>query len=583
MFIKKMAAWTRNLRRNRRRTTVAKSYTRLCTLLDLEDRRMLASILGTAEAFAVLAGSAVTNTGATSITGDVGIWPGTSITGFGTVAHTGTVHNTDPVAMQAEADNATAYNGLAAMPLNTNLTGQNLGGLTLASGVYHFNSTAQLTGTLTLDAQGNNNAYWVFQVESGLTTAINSSVLVVNAGSNGGSDDGIFWQVGSSATLGSAAAFKGNILALASITLGTAATISNGRTLAQSGNVTMQSNTIVNVGPNGGSGYTGGLEFVNGRVVPINHAPVLNAAKSPALTASNVNSGYAFGAVGTLVSKLVDFPTPSGQVDNVTDVDRGAVLGIAVTLAPQDHGVGYFSTDNGAHWTFIGVLGPRATRLLAADTMTRIYFKPDAGFSGLVSNAFNFRAWDRTTGTNGGLVNSTVNGGRTSLSTVEDTITINVIRNSAPTLDSNKSPVLNSVAHDSGNPVGAVGTLVSMLVDFAGPLHNVSDIDAGAKLGIAVTALDTAHGMWFYSRNNGATWLATGAVSNTLARCLAADTATRVYFKPNAGYQGLLATAITFRAWDRTFGSNGDVLTTIDNGGITTFSSGTDTASLSVT
>ena len=111
------------------------------------------------------------------------------------------------------------------------MTGQNLGGLTLTPGVYHFDSSAQLTGTLTLNAEGNNNAYWVFQIGSTLTTASGSSVTVTNFGSNGGSDDGVFWQVGSSATLGTATSFEGNILALASITLDTAATILNGRAL----------------------------------------------------------------------------------------------------------------------------------------------------------------------------------------------------------------------------------------------------------------------------------------------------------------------------------------------------------------
>ena len=112
----------------------------------------------------------------------------------------------------AQSDANTAYNGLAAMPSNTNLTGQDLGGLTLTSGVYTFNNSAQLTGTLTLNAQGLNNAYWVFQIGSTLTTASMSAINIINVGSNGGSDDGLFWQVGSSATLGTTTAFEGNIL-----------------------------------------------------------------------------------------------------------------------------------------------------------------------------------------------------------------------------------------------------------------------------------------------------------------------------------------------------------------------------------
>ena len=108
----------------------------------------------------------------------------------------------------------TAYNDLAGQACDTNLTGQDLGGKTLTPGVYCFNTSAQLTGDLVLDAQGNPAAVWIFQMGSTLTTASNASVVVIN----GGSSCNVFWQVGSSATLGTGTAFKGNILALASIT-----------------------------------------------------------------------------------------------------------------------------------------------------------------------------------------------------------------------------------------------------------------------------------------------------------------------------------------------------------------------------
>ena len=228
------------------------------------------SILNSAENFGVLGGSAVTNTGLTTITGDLGVYPGSSITGLGSITLTGTVHPTDAVAQLAQAHLTTAYNGLAAMAVNGNLTGQDLGGLTLFSGVYHFNSSAQLTGTLKLDAQGNNNAYWVFQIGSTLTTASGSTVQVINLGTNNGFDDGVFWQVGSSATLNTSTVFEGNILALASITLDTGATIDDGRALAQTGAVTMDTNVVSIVYPNGGPGYSGGLEYdQSGNVVPV--------------------------------------------------------------------------------------------------------------------------------------------------------------------------------------------------------------------------------------------------------------------------------------------------------------------------
>jgi type VI secretion system secreted protein VgrG len=186
----------------------------------------------------------------------------------------GTTYAGGPVAAQAQSDLTTAYNGLAGMSGATDLSGHILGSAgydTLTSGVYKFTSSAQLSGTLTLDAQGKSNAFWVFQIVSDLITASNSVVQVINRGTNDGKDDGVFWQVGSSATLGTGTTFEGNILALTSIGLDTGATIGNGRALARNGEVTLDDNIISNVCPNGGPGYSGGLMYAadNTTVVPV--------------------------------------------------------------------------------------------------------------------------------------------------------------------------------------------------------------------------------------------------------------------------------------------------------------------------
>ena len=165
-------------------------------------------------------------------------------------------------------------------------------------------------------------------------------------------------------------------------------------------------------------------------------------------------------------------------------------------------------------------------------------------------------------------------------------VSIRPAPNVAPVLDDSRTPVLSPTTEDAGAPSGAVGTLVSSLVDLAvpsGQVDNVTDPNAGAALGIAVTGADTANGSWWYSVNNGSSWLALGGVSNTNARLLVADGSTRLYFQPNANYNGSMPNALTFRAWDRTSGANGGTADTSTNGGTSAFSTATDTASLSVT
>lgn len=188
--------------------------------------------LGTAGAFAVLASSAVTNTGTSVIAGDVGVSPGTAITGFppGVLIFPATQHPGDGTAAAAQSALALAYMNASNQASTQNLSGQDLGGKTLGPGVYTFNSSAQLTGTLTLSGTG----FYIFQIGSTLTTASASVVAAIN----GADAASIFWQVGSSATLGTGSTFIGNILADISITTTTSVAMA-GRLLALNGAVTM--------------------------------------------------------------------------------------------------------------------------------------------------------------------------------------------------------------------------------------------------------------------------------------------------------------------------------------------------------
>lgn len=214
------------------------------TILLLPFRAEAAAVLvdlGTASPFAVLAGSTLTNTGSSVVTGSLGLSPGSSITGFppGTVIG-GSIHNADAVAVQAQNDLTAAFVSAMTQPCGTALTGQDLGGLNLTPGVYCFANSAQLTGALTLNSLADPASVFVFQIGSTLTTASNSSV----AFTNGGKGARVFWQIGSSATLGTTTNFAGNILALSSITLTTGSTINCGRALARNGAVTMDTNVV---------------------------------------------------------------------------------------------------------------------------------------------------------------------------------------------------------------------------------------------------------------------------------------------------------------------------------------------------
>lgn len=194
--------------------------------------------LGSTAPFGVLAATTVTTIPTTTINGDLGVHPGDSVTGEPIV--NGTLHLADPIAAQAKLDLTTAYNDAAGRVVDAVTVAGNLGGQTLAPGLYKSATSLEISsGDLTLDAQGDEDGVWIFQMGSTLVTTVGRQVIL----SGGARAENIFWQVGSSATIGGSSVFKGNILADQSITMGTGA-ILDGRALARNGEVALDANTI---------------------------------------------------------------------------------------------------------------------------------------------------------------------------------------------------------------------------------------------------------------------------------------------------------------------------------------------------
>lgn len=199
-------------------------------------------VLGAAADFAVLAGSSISNTGATSVTGDLGLSPGSSVGGFPPGILVGTQHINDAIANQAKLDLTTAYNEAAGRTCTDIVTlSGNIGGLTLTPGLYKSTSSLAISsGDLTFDAKGNTNAVFIIQIASTLTTTSGRKVIL----SGGASASNIYWQVGSSATFGTTSVFKGTVMAIEAITFNTGATL-DGRSLARTSAIVMAGNTIV--------------------------------------------------------------------------------------------------------------------------------------------------------------------------------------------------------------------------------------------------------------------------------------------------------------------------------------------------
>jgi len=249
-----------------KRITAGIAFTVALTFLQLDATANPVFVnLGTAKDFAILAGSGITVTGPTTITGNIGTFPTTTITGFGNVTLNGTNNAGNAVTQLAKNDLVTAYNDAAGRSSNVTYGGGfDLVGHTLTSGVYTDSSSLFLSGTLTLDAQGDPSAVWIFQTGSTLITTSNSTIDLIG----GAQACHVFWQVGTSATLGTGTDFAGNVLAMTSITLNTGATV-DGRLLALNGAITLDNNTITrsvcnSTNPGGGSGGSGGTAVPDG-------------------------------------------------------------------------------------------------------------------------------------------------------------------------------------------------------------------------------------------------------------------------------------------------------------------------------
>lgn len=223
--------------------------------------------MGSAGNYAVLGASTVTSTGLTDLIGNLGLSPGTSITGFPPGTVNGTINAGNAAADQAQADSLAAYNDLLTQVCDFDLTGFDLGGLTLTPGVYCFDTSAQLTGILTLDGEGNPNAVFVFKMGTTFITAAGSSVVRINAATA----CNLFYQVGSSATVGTATELQGTMIAFTDITLNTSANLL-GRAIALNGAVTLDTNSVTrcNIGPSAASVNLGGrITTAQGHGIPL--------------------------------------------------------------------------------------------------------------------------------------------------------------------------------------------------------------------------------------------------------------------------------------------------------------------------
>jgi len=308
-----------------------------------------------------------------------------------------------------------------------------------------------------------------------------------------------------------------------------------------------------------GDGGTSAAKTVTVKVIAVNDAPVLNAALNPKLASIAEDNR---SSPGTLVSSLL--------VGAVTDPDKGASRGIAVTAASRSNGDWQYSRDGGKNWVDFGT--PSGTKALLIPAFARVRFVPKLDFNGQVK--LYYKAWDQTEVSVGGTLNvSTHSGGNHSLSTASENATLTVTPvNDSPFLDTTANPELPTI---SENTISPAGVLIKTLIG-----ASISDIDAGALEGIAITNADSTNGTWQFSLN-GTSWKSLGIVLESQARLLPSTATARIRFIPKANFSG--QASITYRAWDRTAGAAGQTLSTSGRtGGTQTFSSFYDLATITV-
>lgn len=291
-----------------------------------------------------------------------------------------------------------------------------------------------------------------------------------------------------------------------------------------------------------------------------NDAPVLDNSLDPRLPSIAEDT---LEPAGTQVLTLLK--------GAVTDPDPGALRGIAVTAAANAFGTWQYKLNNASPW--VGMDQPTSSEALLLPGWSQVRFLPALNFNGTVK--LFYRAWDQTEGMAGGALDvATHSGGHHSLSLAGENASLTVKPvNDAPVLDTTSDPTLDPVWEDAKSPAG---TLVSKFASAA-----ISDVDANARKGIAVTSVDAENGKWQFSLDGGKTWQNFGVVSEDSARLLAADSLTKVRFIPNPDFDEQVT--LTFRAWDRTEGTAGQTLSTFTRtGGTGTFSSAFDLATLTM-